>query len=339
MQADGDAPAPAVHFWGEHPATEAGFYAAHGAQGEPSYFTTPDAGARRLFTRSWRPRAPERPRALVFMVHGYGNDREERNATMEGKERNERCFRESTWTDDDLLHIIRLKPTTGFNYLEAKLLYRIINSLFCYNDTHERYAHSCVFKKKWLRQRHLPARPPPHAAGGVGGGGVAPMCRISDRIRPPWSLPEILTFVAWFAPTAAIVPTADLIEKSVKVPAKRIIAARNPVRYNGRPRLGTVVELLRATDELAKRLGEVSIPFLVVHGSADEVTDPEVSRALYAAASSKDKSIKIYDGMLHSLLFGEPDENIERVRGDILAWLNEGCTPPATPWHRDIPVE
>jgi hypothetical protein len=52
-----------------------------------------------------------------------------------------------------------------------------------------------------------------------------------------------------------------------------------------------------------------------------------------------DRRGNIYDGMLHSLLFGEPDENIERVRGDILAWLNERCTPPATPWHRDIPVE
>jgi acylglycerol lipase len=30
--------------------------------------------------------------------------------------------------------------------------------------------------------------------------------------------------------------------------------------------------------------------------------------------------------MLHSLLFGVPEENIERVRGYILAWLNEICT-------------
>jgi acylglycerol lipase len=61
------------------------------------------------------------------------------------------------------------------------------------------------------------------------------------------------------------------------------------------------------------------------------VADPDVSRALYEAAASKDKIIKIYDGMLHSFLFGEPEENIERVRGDILAWLNEICTAGATP--------
>ncbi|URE40610.1 Putative lysophospholipase [Musa troglodytarum] len=80
---------------------------------------------------------------------------------------------------------------------------------------------------------------------------------------------------------------------------------------------------MRVTDRLNSRLSEVTIPFIVLHGSADVVTDPSVSRALYDAAKSKDKTIKIYDGMLHSLLFGEPDENVAMVRNDILAWLNE----------------
>lgn len=158
--------------------------------------------------------------------------------------------------------------------------------------------------------------PPNEWAGAVL---VTPMCRISDRIRPPSLLLEILTFTARFAPTLPIVPTADLIEKSVKVPAKRLITARNPMCYNGRPRLGTVTEMLRVTDELGARLSEVTIPFLVVHGNANEVTDPVVSRALYETAASKDKTIKMYDGMFHSILFGEPDENIERVHADILA--------------------
>jgi len=340
MPADGDAsstaPAPALHFWGDHPATEAEYYAAHGAQGESSYFTTPDEGARRLFTRAWRPRAPAPPKALVFMVHGYGND--------------------VSWTFQSTAVFL---ARSGFACFAADLpghgrshgLRAFVHDLDAavadllafFRAVRAREEHAglpCFLFGESMGGAiclliHLRTRPEEWAGAVL----VAPMCRISDRIRPPWPLPEILTFVARFAPTAAIVPTADLIEKSVKVPAKRVIAARNPVRYNGRPRLGTVIELLRATDELAKRLGEVTIPFLVVHGSADEVTDPEVSRALYKTAASKDKTIKIYDGMLHSLLFGEPDENIERVRGDILAWLNERCTPPATTWHRNITVE
>ncbi|KAJ6416548.1 hypothetical protein OIU84_002413 [Salix udensis] len=154
---------------------------------------------------------------------------------------------------------------------------------------------------------------------------VAPMCKISDNIKPRWPIPDILLFVAKFMPTLAIVPAASILHKSIKVESKVPIAEMNPVRYRGKPRLGTVVELLRVTDCLSQNLRSVTIPFIVLHGSMDVVTDPKVSESLYEEASSEDKTIKIYDGMLHSLLFGETDENIEIVRHDILSWLNGRC--------------
>lgn len=89
--------------------------------------------------------------------------------------------------------------------------------------------------------------------------------------------------------------------------------------------MGTVIELIRVTDLINIRLSDVEIPFIVIHGSADVVTDPEVSRELYELAKSEDKTIKIYEGMMHSLLFGETDENVAIVRGDILKWLNDRC--------------
>lgn len=109
------------------------------------------------------------------------------------------------------------------------------------------------------------------------------------------------------------------------MPEKKLIAAMNPMRYSGKPRLGTVVELLRVTDYVSGRLSDVGFAFIVMHGSGDVVTDPEVSRELYELAKSEDKSIRIYDGMMHSLLFGETDENVEIVRGDLLKWLNDRC--------------
>lgn len=154
---------------------------------------------------------------------------------------------------------------------------------------------------------------------------VAPMCKISDKVKPRWPIPQVLTFLGKFLPTLAIVPTEDLMYKSVKVEEKKVIANSNPLRYRGKPRLGTVIELLRVTDYLSRRLCDVSIPFIVLHGSADVVTDPSVSRALYEEAKSEDTTIKIYDGMMHSLLFGETDENVEIVRRDILSWLNGRC--------------
>lgn len=68
---------------------------------------------------------------------------------------------------------------------------------------------------------------------------------------------------------------------------------------------------------------QVKIPFFVLHGEADTVTDPEVSRALYEQASSKDKTIKLYPGMWHGLTSGEPDDNVEIVFTDIIAWLDK----------------
>lgn len=68
---------------------------------------------------------------------------------------------------------------------------------------------------------------------------------------------------------------------------------------------------------------QVTLPFFVLHGEADTVTDPEVSRALYERASSKDKTIKLYPGMWHGLTSGEPDDNIEKVFADIITWLDK----------------
>lgn len=70
---------------------------------------------------------------------------------------------------------------------------------------------------------------------------------------------------------------------------------------------------------------QVTLPFFVLHGEADIVTDPEVSKALYERAGSEDKTIKLYPGMWHGLTSGEPDDNIEIVFSDIIAWLDKRC--------------
>lgn len=73
----------------------------------------------------------------------------------------------------------------------------------------------------------------------------------------------------------------------------------------------------------------MTLPFFVLHGEADTVTDPEVSKALYDQASSKDKTIKLYRGMWHGLTSGEPDSNIEIVFSDIMSWLDKRSSAEA----------
>jgi len=67
---------------------------------------------------------------------------------------------------------------------------------------------------------------------------------------------------------------------------------------------------------------QVSLPFIVLHGEDDKVTDKAVSRQLYEVASSSDKTFKLYPGMWHGLLYGETPENIETVFADIIGWLD-----------------
>lgn len=62
---------------------------------------------------------------------------------------------------------------------------------------------------------------------------------------------------------------------------------------------------------------------LILHGEADIVTDPSVSKALYEKASSSDKKLSLYKDAYHSLLEGEPDELIIQVTQDIICWLDE----------------
>ena len=62
---------------------------------------------------------------------------------------------------------------------------------------------------------------------------------------------------------------------------------------------------------------QVSSPLLILHGDADQVTDPSVSKTLYESSISIDKTLKLYEGGYHCILEGEPDERIFQALDDI----------------------
>lgn len=152
---------------------------------------------------------------------------------------------------------------------------------------------------------------------------VAPMCKISEEVAPPWALQKILICVAKILPSMKWVPQKDLAELAFKEEKKRDLCSYNVIAYKDKPRLGTAVEMLQTTQEIERRLEEVSLPMLILHGEADIVTDPSVSKALYEKANSADKTLFLYKGAFHSLLEGEPDDMIFRVLDDIISWLDK----------------
>ncbi|KAJ6801396.1 caffeoylshikimate esterase-like isoform X1 [Iris pallida] len=159
---------------------------------------------------------------------------------------------------------------------------------------------------------------------------VAPMCKIAEDVVPPWPLQQILICMAKVLPRGKLVPQKDLAEMAFKEPKKRDQCCYNVIAYKDKPRLKTAVELLRTTQEIEQQLNKVSLPLLILHGKADIVTDPSVSKALYEKASSSDKKLRLYMDACHSLLEGEPDEMIFQVLGDIISWLDEHSTKEAS---------
>ncbi|WOL18474.1 hypothetical protein Cni_G27270 [Canna indica] len=152
---------------------------------------------------------------------------------------------------------------------------------------------------------------------------VAPMCKMADDVVPPWALQQILICLAKVLPKEKLVPQKDLAEMAFKDIKKREQCSYNVIAYKDKPRLRTAVEMLRTTQELERRLEEVSLPMIILHGEADVVTDPSVSKALYEKASSSDKKIHLYKDAYHSILEGESDETIFKVLDDIISWLEE----------------
>lgn len=82
----------------------------------------------------------------------------------------------------------------------------------------------------------------------------------------------------------------------------------------------TAAELLDTLVFIQNNLEKINKPFLDLHGTADQITNPEGSKMLYEKASSTDKTLKNYDGLYHDLLH-EPEK--DKVSNDILEWFNK----------------
>ncbi|KAK7310261.1 hypothetical protein RJT34_07663 [Clitoria ternatea] len=165
---------------------------------------------------------------------------------------------------------------------------------------------------------------------------VAPMCKIAEEMKPNTVVVSLLSALSKVAPAWQIVPTQDIIDAAFKVPKVREEIRANEYCYKGKPRLRTGFELLRVSTEIEGTLNEVSLPFLVLHGEEDKVTDISVSKQLYDVAQSSDKTIKTYPKMWHGLLYGEPPENLDIVFSDIIGWIEERCHYGNTRLEREL---
>ena len=80
----------------------------------------------------------------------------------------------------------------------------------------------------------------------------------------------------------------------------------------------TLAAMVRADERLKEGFPRVTLPVLILHGTADKATKPSGSQLFYDTTGSKDKTLKLYEGHVHDLL---NDLAKEAVMTDIKVWI------------------
>ena len=94
----------------------------------------------------------------------------------------------------------------------------------------------------------------------------------------------------------------------------------DPLLRNEKQPAKTMQQLLLAGEYLKKQMPHISLPVLILHGTADKATSPSGSQYFMENASSTDKQLKLYEGHYHDLL---NDKYNGIIMNDIVRWLNE----------------
>ncbi|KAG9135897.1 hypothetical protein Leryth_002600 [Lithospermum erythrorhizon] len=260
----------------------------------------------KVFTCRWLPQHCE-SKAMIFLCHGYAMDSSAsmketgiRLAKAEGLDGLVSCFDDLVGDCSD--HFTRICEIEE-NRKKMRILMGVSMGgavVLLLHRKKPEYWDEVVLAKKFL------------------------LCKLADGMKPNAVVNGVLTMLGYCIPTWKIIPTnQDIVDLAFRNPRVRKEVRENPYCYKGKPRLQTGIQLMKISIELEKRLQEVKLPFLVVHGEDDKVTDPSASKLLYHSASSSDKTLKLYPGMWHDLLYGELLENMEIVFLDIIKWLDE----------------
>ncbi|MEO8484597.1 MAG: alpha/beta fold hydrolase [Acidobacteriota bacterium] len=85
----------------------------------------------------------------------------------------------------------------------------------------------------------------------------------------------------------------------------------------------TLAEMVRADERLGQEFPRMTLPLLILHGTADKASQASGSQFFYETAGSKDKTLKLYEGHFHDLL---NDVGREKVMADITGWIDAVLT-------------
>jgi acylglycerol lipase len=98
----------------------------------------------------------------------------------------------------------------------------------------------------------------------------------------------------------------------------------DPLVHRGKATARLAAEMLKAMQSVSRQAAKITLPIMIVQGSADKLVDPAGAQELFDAVSSADKEIRVYGGLYHEV-FNEPEH--DKVLRDIEIWLEAHLGP------------
>ena len=147
----------------------------------------------------------------------------------------------------------------------------------------------------------------------------APALKLDDDLSP--ILVKLAPFIAYFFPK---LPTERLKAEHLSRDENVVDDYLNdPLVYTKGTRARTGSELIQAIKAIPELAPQFKTPLLILHGSADKITDPDGSHHFCQLAGSVDKDFKRLDGLYHDILH-EPEK--QELYESILTWIRERTT-------------
>ena len=142
----------------------------------------------------------------------------------------------------------------------------------------------------------------------------APALKISDGI--PQIKIIVGKFLAKFFPKVGLLPIhPTMISRDLAVVQAYM---DDPLIHKGKTSARLASELVNAMQRVHDGAATFTLPMLIIQGTKDAIVHPQGSQEFYDGIASKDKTLKMYEGLYHEA-FNEPEK--EQVFNDVEQWL------------------
>jgi alpha-beta hydrolase superfamily lysophospholipase len=167
--------------------------------------------------------------------------------------------------------------------------------------------------------QYLTGRPSPGVRGGIIS---APAVDLSTANGAQKLVAPLLSRIA--PDLGVLTLDSDAVSRD---PAVVAAYRADPLNRMGKVRARTGSEMLLATAAMPQRLARLTLPLLLLHGTADRLVPVAATELVRDRVGSQDVTVKIYDGLYHEP-HNEPEK--EQVLDDVVGWLDAHVAAPAS---------